>query len=313
MRKLLPEFALIHDIFDGSPTEVRLAVRHLQDSLLSRGLVRSLHDGHWEQVLKDRMIDATLDPNLRKLIGNFLKSLRQRMFLSPSCDRVCPKNASEWCQEALASHQENPLDAIIAGTATAESCRSEPVQSLNRSLRSDANFKPAESLQVRHRTDDYIQHLRGVLTHARRICFIDPYLRPDDIYWDFPKIILEMRDRSPQPQIEIHRAQKCNGNDIREEQVWDEKFRGWDEQFSRAGQRVQIFIWGKLHDRHVHSDLVSLLAGGGFHTTNDVNAVTTWSRLSRDDAEALDRRFHENCPKEDRSEHLVCRFYIGAA
>lgn len=309
--KLLPEFALIHDIFEGSPAEVRFAVAYLHKTLLSDGLVRNLRNGAWGQMLREQAKDKTLAWSVRKLITELLEALRKdkRLLPSPPCASALPESAIEWCQEALASHRADPLDAIIAGTITAQTCGSETVRSLDELPDRSGDLEPARSLRVRHQTADYLRHLHGVLAHARRVCFIDPYLGESN-YSEFPNIVLAMRNRSSPPEIELHRAQKYGGAVIRKESEWREKFRDWDVQFSAARQRVKIFIWGKFHNRYLLSDLVSLQVGGGFHTSKDVSAVDHWTRLSREDSIDLDGKFSEN--SSDQLACLVCApFYIG--
>jgi hypothetical protein len=308
--KLLPEFALIHDIFEGSPNEVRFAVAYLYKTLLSDGLVRNLHGGTWERMLRERARDTTLDWSVRKLIIELLKALSKRLLLYPACTSTPPESAIDWCQEALASHRADPLDAIIAGTATTQACGGGTVCSLYELPDRSGDLRPAPSLPVRHQTADYLRHLHELLTHARHVCFIDPYIGESSNYSEFPKIILSMRNRPSQPQIELHRAQKYGGEVIRKESDWRRKFRDWDKQFSSAGQRVKMFIWGKFHNRYLLSDLVSLQVGGGFHTSNDVSAVDHWTRLSREDAIDLQGKFGEN--SSDQLACLICDpFFIG--
>lgn len=310
--KLLPEFALIHDIFEGSPREVRFAVAYLYETLLTNGLIRDLRGGDWEQALLKRATDEKLNLSVRKIITELLKALSKRLVRSPSCIVTPPQTASDWCQEALASHRKTPLDAIIAGASTAREAGEATVRSLDELPDQSGDLVPAPSLRVRQQTADYLRHLHGVLTYARQICFIDPYLGEPGDYTEFPQIVLAMRKRSSPPEIEIHRAQKYAGLPIRKEADWREKFRDWDGQFSAAGLRVRIFIWGKLHNRYLLSDLLNLEIGWGFRTSKDVSAVDDWTRLGRDHSNEIARTFHENFPKS----HLACLvcppFYIGA-
>ena len=179
----------------------------------------------------------------------------------------------------------------------------------------DEDLKPARSMRVRQQTIEYLRHLGCVFTNGRRICVIDPFLDPaSQSYKEIPQLLLAARNRNPQPCLEIHR--KCNykpqgerERPITLENEWRAIFRLWNEQFDRAGLRVEIRIWDEFHNRYFLSEILGLHVGKGFIASRNPRAIDAWSRLSRDDRVKVDREFDENNSPDHQ---LWCRFSIGA-
>jgi hypothetical protein len=59
----------------------------------------------------------------------------------------------------------------------------------------------------------------------------------------------------------------------------------------RTGLSFDVFLWDDFHDRYLISDLVGISVPHGFETTSAPNAVTTWTRLGRDDRDDILREF----------------------
>ena len=314
--KLLPEFALIHDVFDVPPEEAILRLHYLHAAFLADGLVRNLHGGDWARALEKHT--RSHSPMLRKRIVEIIEALRKgaRLVPAPPCSAAEPDSAVEWCREAVASHARAKLDAVIAGRESAAAFPGFPMVAFDDLPSCEERLKPAASVRVPQNTAEYLRHLGPALQTARRICFFDPYLDPASRpYAEFLQLLLAVRDRHPSPVIELHR--KCLYKGPRQpervvvrEDEWRAIFRDWDAELARAGLRVRVRIWDDFHDRHFLSNVVGLQLGTGFIASRNPRAIDQWSRLSREDRESLDREFDEN---NSPDHELRCGFEIGAS
>jgi hypothetical protein len=313
--KLLPEFALIHDIFDGSPDAADFSLHYLRATFLGDGLVRDLRAGDWARDIEKRT--RSHSPTRRKLIVEILEALRKDSRLVPAqrCLSDEPDSAVEWCREALASHARSTIDAIIAGHESAVAFSASPVVAFQDLPSFEAGLKPAASIRVPQNTAAYLVHLGPALRTARRICYFDPFLDPaSPPYGELLQLLLAARDRHPLPRIELHR--KCLYKGPRQpervvtcEADWRAIFRDWDTALARSGLRALVRIWDDFHDRHFLSNVLGLQLGKGLITSRNPRAIDQWSRLSREDRDKLDREFDEN----NKTVHeLRCGFEIGA-
>jgi len=312
--KLLPEYVLLHESFNGSSSDEGW-IAYLRRAFFSEGLVRDLHNGAWARAFRD--YSKTLAHPTRGLLRELLEALHKehRLVRFAPCSAAAPKDAVGWCREALASHRKSALAAIIASSSVAEECSENPVVSLVKLRKKESEIEPAQSLEVRQETDEYLRQLDDVLRHAGRICFMDPYLNENaSDYREFPKLIMATQGRTPRPRIELHRM-GCLGENgcidvaaSRDKKRWQTLFQLWNEQFTHAGLRIEVCIWNKFHNRYLLSDLIALQVGKGFFTSKNPHAYDDWSRLSRARRESLDREFDENSVKLER----YCTFSIGA-
>jgi hypothetical protein len=309
--KLLPEFALIQDIFEGSPREVRLVIGLLREKLLNEGLVRDLHGGVWSKAL-DRLAQSAQSPEVRKMIGGLYVYLRKqkRLVRREEYASVVPRDPLAWCHEALADHRADPVEAIIAGNDTASKCKEPVVRSIDEVLDRGDEFRPARSLRVLQQLNDQARCLHGVLTHARWVALIDPYLDPEHRdYSHIPQLLKSARNA--RKDLQLHREAKYGptreSRVITKENDWRQIFGKWDAEFRREGLSVQVFIWGDFHNRYLVSNLASLKLGKGFGVSRDPKAFDHWARLDSNTCEGLEREFCENSPDHEK----VCSFTIG--
>ena len=308
--KLLPEFALIHDIFDGLPDAADFPLHYLRATFLGDGLVRDLRAGDWARAIEKRTRSHSLVR--RKLIVEILEALRKDSRLVPAqrCLSDEPDSAVEWCREALASHARSALDAIIAGRESAAAFSVSPMVAFQDLPSFEERLKPAASIRVPQNTAAYLSHLGPALRTARRICYFDPFLDPaSPPYGEFLQLLLATRDRHPLPRIELHRKCLYNGSVVKLDADWRKIFGDWHTALARSGLRVLVRVWDDFHDRHLLSNVLGLHLGKGLITSRNPRAIDQWSRLSREDRDKLDREFDEN----NKTVHeLRCRFEIGA-
>lgn len=313
--KLFPEFALIHDIFDGLRDAADFPLHYLRATFLGDGLVRDLRAGDWARAIEKRT--RSHSPVRRKLIVEILEALRKDSRLVPAqrCLSDEPDSAVEWCREALASHARSTLDAIIVGHESAAAFTESPVVAFQDLPSFEARLKPAAAIRIPQNTAAYLSHLGPALRTARRICYFDPFLDPvSPPYGEFLQLLLATRDRHPLPRIELHRKCLYKGprqpeRIVTRKEDWQEIFGDWHTALARSGLRVLVRIWDDFHDRHFLSNVIGLQLGNGLISSRNPRATVLCARLSRDVRDKLDREFDEN----NKTVHeLRCGFEIGA-
>lgn len=121
---LLAEYALTPDVFDmscySSEDVCDLRLQTVKDVLLNAGLARNLRDGQWARLfLEDyRPWHRRGKELLKKLV------LQKRLVPHVPALTNSPSTDSEWCEEALATHEQTVLDGIIVSNAIADGYRS---------------------------------------------------------------------------------------------------------------------------------------------------------------------------------------------
>jgi len=287
---LLSEYALTPDIFyptSYSSDEVgRICLQSLKEVLLNEGLVRDLRNGAWHSVFDNntRSLHLRGKELLKKLISQRrLCPFQEVLDNEPTTDR-------EWCQEALASNQINPITGVITTKNVAANFRKErEVASIDR-LSSAPWWAASRSPSIRlaRTTKAYKENLQLILRCANSIMFIDPYLDPScDNYRDFISLLEVVSGRDPVPRIEIHRV--CYSGI--EPSEWKKRFHeAWDSSLRNAGLSVEVFVRNKFHDRYLISDLIGISVPYGFDTTTK-NIKTTWTRLGRNERDDVQREF----------------------
>jgi hypothetical protein len=143
--------------------------------------------------------------------------------------------------------------------------------------------------------------------------FTDPHLDPTrNQYNDFLQLLrTAARSTGTQPRVEIHRVCYEGSGATRsfpQRDEWERRFRTqWDSALRSIHLPVEVFIWSDEHDRHVISNLIGLHLGNGFDVSGDPNAVSTWSRLSRQDRDQVQRDFDPGV----NGNKLNHRFMVG--
>jgi hypothetical protein len=304
---MLTEYALIPDVFDpGNYASVEACDKHLRElkeGIISRGLVRNLHVGGWWNFVekhRDRW-------HMRG--KELLKKLKQqgRLCTSLPCSEELPENASAWCAEALASHEQVPLHGIISDETTAAECAPNKLVAPMSKLTEQAWWMGGKnSIELKRTTHDYLEALGPTLRHSNSIWFIDPHLDPTrDGYRCFTELLRVCGSRSPAARIQIHRV--CYSGSGRERQTitnadWENRFRSvLRPVVSEADLLVEVFVWDDFHDRYLISNLIGILMPNGFDT-EATQAVTRWARLDRDHRDSVQREFDQP-PQRHRLHH----------
>jgi len=152
------------------------------------------------------------------------------------------------------------------------------------------------SIRLRRTIIDYKANLYQVLKHSNSIMFIDPHVDPSKPrYRSFIELVKEAGQRTPVPKIEVHRAcytgsgPSCrilNTPEIKE--MFQGELLG---SLTAVNLTIEVFIWDDFHDRYLISNLVGICMLNGFDTSSATNAMSTWTRLGRDDRDDVQREF----------------------
>lgn len=294
---LLGEYALTPGVFEAtaySSEEVcGLHLQALKDVLLHEGLVRNLRAGEWVKAFDDS------SRPWHQRGKELLKKLRtqKRIVLADAAVATAPQTDADWCAEAIASHAARPLAGVIATDATAVPHAHNPIVSSVSKLSSATWWASrSPSLRLGRTRVDYETALAPVLRHANSLIFIDPFIDPTDHhqYRDLMALLAGLRTRSVKPLVEIHRAAWYGGGNDKRPQV-NEVVEALTPAITTtaraAGLSVDVFLWDDIHDRYLITDLIGISLPYGFGTTRASNAQTTWTRLGRDDRDAVQRDF----------------------
>jgi hypothetical protein len=308
---LLSEFAITPDVFDerayASAQVADLHLLQLKHALLEDGLVRDLRNGAWA-----RLVAGDTRRWSRKA-RELVTKLRQQCRL-PRCPPALssePTSDSAWCAEAIASQGHAPLDGIIVGDGQQADFRDEPlVASISRLTSASWWQRRGCSLRVQRRTSDYLDACRLVLRHSSWVAFVDPYIDPGaPNYGSFSDLIDRVGIDNPSCRIELHgcyvKGEASGGL------AWlvtrEASFReGLTTLVRRHRLTVEVFLWDAFHDRYLLSNLVGLSIPSGFDTCERPGEQTTWTRLTREDRDDVQREFDA----QNRRHKLHKRFTI---
>lgn len=310
---LLPEFAILPDVFlkSGHDEVSRLRLKILGNIVLRDAAVRDLRDGQWKKLLWNQR--GTMSLSAQKLVKILCggRSLSSALPALPSS----PSSEEEWCDEAIASAQVRALTAIICSPNLDKAHQQQSsVYPLDTLGETDLGQIATASVQTLFRIGEYIEHIGAILSTARRLCFIDPYIDPEHRdYGEFLELLRHAGKRHPAPKLEIHR--KCSykrktdakEGPLTDTNAWKKIFDSRDRSLKTEGIVAEVFIWDDFKERYLISELVGLLVGKGFKINKDPNAKNTWSRLSRENAQSVDREFGDNSPVHGQP----LRFEIG--
>ena len=231
------------------------------------------------------------------VVRRLLKNLADNGRLVPSAPALCytPKNDREWCEEALASHENLPLNGIIASSDTKSTHRKnslvESVEKLDSSTRCPWWSPFDGSIRLKRNIDHYKEALKLILRHAESIMFIDPYIDPTKYnYRHFIQLLEAMGKSTSKPLVEIHC--KIPDSSGLEDRIKKNMKIGFQKKIKSVigNLEIEIFVWDDFHDRYLISNLGGVSVPNGFDTSND-QRETTWTRLSPDDRDAVQREF----------------------
>lgn len=287
---MISEFGIIPDVFDpgaySSPEVCDLRLGALNEVLLSRGLVRNLAGGKWWDHFQSQQ--SRWHSRGKELMRK-LKD-QGRLTQSPSCSPDEPGTAAEWCDEAIASNKLCAMQGVIADDATAALKRGESaVASISKLTQAEWWPKDGCSVELKRRTEEYLRHLRPILSHSNSLMFIDPHLDPSlPRYQGFCEILRAIGENSRKPPIELHRVVFSGGGQLDRAAC----HRMFQEDFSavvkEAKLQVEVFVWDKFHDRYLISNLIGLMIPNGY---DEDGKITRWSRLDRKDSDSVQREF----------------------
>lgn len=299
---LLKDYAITPDVFDmdSYPNDdiCGMQLQKIREVLMSEGLVRDLRSGNWSQLLTT---DERRWHNKAKMLVARLRKTGRLVPYSPELENS-PADDLEWCEEALRTHDRNPLSGGIIVTDHVK--RHYPSEKLVEKIDqlSSASWWPhpnAPSIRPARTIRSYQRYLDPVLRYANSLMFIDPYLDPSKPHYvHFSKLLTyaaKKRGSRPAPLIEIHRASSEGSGTERKrlniDSLQKRFFQGLEEPLQHSGLKVEVFIWDRFHDRHLISDLVGILLANGFDTTNNPRDKTTWSRMGTGDRDEVQRQF----------------------
>jgi hypothetical protein len=309
---MIAEYALIPDIFDGAcysaPAVCDVHLAHLKPVLLEEALVRDLAGGKWSAYVSanpDRWHQRAKELYKKLVLQRRLRRAR------PECAGL-PATDAEWCVEALASNRTDPLSGIIAGRDIAAAFTAEPKIAEIEKLSSASWWQNrGPSKRIRRDIADYLGRLRLILGHANSLMFIDPHVNPERHgYGEFLQLLVPAASRQPTPRIEIHRVCYVGSPQNRVFPDWPSIFlkSHWAAALSLLGAHAEVFIWDDFHDRYLISDLVGIQTPNGFDVSHDREELTTWTRLSRNDRDDVQREFDPAA----RRHKLQARLRIGS-
>jgi hypothetical protein len=307
---MLDEIALTPDVFDAacySTVEAcDLHLRYLKEPLLSEVLVRNLRNGDWATYVGGET--GRWHPRAKELFRKLVTRNRLRPFqpVSPTA----PTDDDTWCDEAVASHDIERVAAILSGNDVAGRHAACPVVSaVERATNSTWWRGRSTSLRVPRNVGAYIQHLRLVLANANSLMFIDPHVDPErPQYRNFIQLLLACR-RAPPARLEVHRVcyEGPSANRIiytgpRQAEL-ERRFRdAWTTGIRNAGISVSVYVWPDIHDRFLITDLIGLNVSNGFDESADPNERVTFTRLSKNDADGVQR---EHDPAVRRPHYVI--------
>ncbi len=296
---MLAEYAIVPDVFDpkcySQSGFCHVYLQNIKPFLLEEALVRDLRGGEWRSFIKNEM--QRWDPRAKELIKKLDRQNRLRLSKPAPTMTKTPRNYLDWLNEARISHEREQLTGIIISSQTEKELEKRETIASSIEKLSNAQWwqHPNPSRKLRRNTDDYLKHLRLILSHANSIMFIDPHLDPSKKHYkEFVQLLRATHRSDISPQIEIHR--KCffwrQGKRIEpSNDEWEKIFHnGLQEDLSRAGLVVDVFIWSDIHDRYLITDLIGISLPNGFDVSGSEN-FTTWTRLSRKDRDYWQREF----------------------
>ena len=317
---LLADYAITPDVFDmasySTVGECEARLDSIRQVMLTEGLVRDLRGGKWHGVF---------EPDVRQWHRRGLELVKKlatqgRLVPYPPALSDPPLDDRGWCAEApLATHERRPLTGgVIVTESVKDRYRNEQVVARIDRL-SSAPWWTARSSSVRltRTLAEYETHLDPILRFSNSLMIIDPHLDPvEPRYGGFGTLLQRAGRRTPAPRIEIHRVcYEGSGRERRfpareDPEYFKRRFRDEiGEPLRHAGLTVEVFIWDDFHDRYLISNVVGILLPNGFDTSGDPGAVTTWTRLGREDRDDIQREFDPAA----RRHALQDRFGVPAA
>lgn len=298
---MIHEYAILPGVFAeasySSPDACELSLRWLKKGLLQGGLVRNLHGGEWETFVKDG--PAELHMRGKELLKKLVQ--QGRLELAPKERPTRPEDDLEWLEEAEKSHATSQLNAVIAS----QSLKNQPANRQNpfiaavESLDNFPGWCGNHSAQfVQRNGSAYLKCLGKLMRTSRSVMLIDPHLDPSERRYNVVRELLyECRDRAVRPSVEIHRVAYKGAGATRIFPDWKAVFQQEFGQMTGIFDSLTVFIWDDFHDRYLISNLMGIAMQNGFDVDHGNMGQTTWSRMEREMADAIQRDFDRAAPR----------------
>lgn len=288
----------------SSTVALELGIGCLNDLCRAEGVFADMRNGNWS-----RATDA-VGP-LAKRFLTFARKNRRLILAPPQLDND-PEDDEGWMWEAQRFHETFPCQAVITHKELADTYADATIVSIERLNQTGWWEARSPSRNVNRTTADYRQALDLISRHANSLMFIDAYVDPlANNYREFPQLLLNAGANGRRPLIEIHRAswRRVNGqNQVQGLPQWMADFEPWSNLLAGAGLKATVFLWEKMHDRYLISDLVGINVPYGFDISADAAETSTWTRLGSNERDKQQREFH---PASVLHRH-VGSFDIGA-
>lgn len=310
---LLDEYAIIPDVFDprsySSPELAAVLITSLRKPLTEDGVVANLRNGEWLNMINGSLPDY--HQRAKGLIADLVKL--KRVMLRPIAQAGICETSLDWCKEALASNEAEPLTGIVVSQDLVGQIKwlKGPIQTIDL-LHTAGWWRPgAFSLKTPRTIDAYVNVLHPALRHANSVMLIDPYLDPSEArYAGVAQILGSMAGRAPSPLIEIHRVVSWGsggGRKPRDKTFLEGRFAQLSHALNGMGLKAQVHIWDDFHDRFLLTNHVGVSMTNGFDTTGDPGASMLWNRMDRHASDDVQREFD---PGAGRHKHWF-DFSIG--
>lgn len=296
---LLNEYALTPDIFDITSYPHKsvcdVYIKELINIFREDGLARNLRRNQFNRLLKQE--EDCFHPRMK----NFLtKTLRGRCRdAEPNLDHE-PATDVEWFDEAYASHAKEPLSKILVGPRIFDSiARKEQTARIEKIFDHDFKSSRSNTIRLPRTIQAYKQQLRLILKYSNSIIFIDPHLDPlQKRYQGVEELLRIASTQEVKPMIQIHRVSYTGSGQQRQLHNIDYWTDVFSKRYTKLPMDIDIFLWSDFHDRYLLSDLIAISMSNGFDTSNDHQAIATWTRM--DYATEKDNIYREFDPKSKR-------------
>jgi len=232
-------------------------------------VIANLHDGDWYRQLNE-LIDEIGDHRARRLARDIRCAIQEVLVQRPSCRDELPYTAEGWTTEAVASHQQAPIDRIITTTQSNRDLSAEDGLMCCMDEIDDEKLwdfvSPSRSPAMR--LAEQVEALRPFWVHSKFIAMASPYFLSSEsalIRKVLEKAVTRHAGFEPLSHFDVHTTVK--DDELRDSDIE----RGRLMLSESCGGRVtsRLFIWRKFVKR-------VLLAGDRTRTTSDGGPRVSW-------------------------------------
>ncbi|MFM8479293.1 MAG: hypothetical protein ACKOEO_26185 [Planctomycetaceae bacterium] len=261
---MLTEFAFTPSIFDEDAHEDKDAwrdqLRELNSSMFPRTsvwpiVVSNLYAGSWSSHVR-RYVERMQDHVAKRYCQSLLTNMERMLVVRPDCRDWPNDDDVEWSREAVAAHQQEPIERIISTGATRRALVSDfnMIRSIDEVM--DAGFwRGIESdASPRMVIAEQVKLLRKLCLHSEWIAVINAHGFGSE--QDFSLQLLETAFRRPPGYGPIHGELHAEAPDVsdvaersaRQERVAFNMTRNIERSL-KAPHKVDLYFWPKLLDR----------------------------------------------------------------